>query len=208
MFFEIVTKELLCDNADDVFAKRRMEGFMNIFQDNDNVFIHQMTNNTGNYNVLEGFIWYYQLIHPRGDYCHDLSITQITFTFYSLCDVHFHRIYPINVLYQILLERFCKRTSRRSWPYTPREVMKFMWDRALFGKGIGTEVDKLLGFYPQNCHGHDQTHDGSCGHLPDVPSVLDPCMGIGSFLCEFIIVLLLQLSRLLQFGTTLGHSFI
>ncbi|CAG8548655.1 4403_t:CDS:2 [Paraglomus occultum] len=185
MFFEIVAKELLCDNADDVFAKRRMEGFMNIFQDDDNVFIHQ-ANNNGNYHVLEGFIWYYQLIHPRGDRCHDLSLRlrslAIRFATSSSIEAILSMFYT-----KYFLNVFAKEHQKDHGQfYTPREVMKFMWDRALFGKGTGTEIDKLLGFYPQNCNGHDHDGSSSCGHLPDVPSVLDPCMGVGSFLCEFI----------------------
>lgn len=65
--------------------------------------------------------------------------------------------------------------------------MRFMWDRVLIGKENGTWTEKLLGqnhsLYP------NQTVNAfsfSWGVLPQAPSVLDPCMGIGSFLCEFI----------------------
>jgi hypothetical protein len=183
MLFDTVVMDFLCENTEEISIRQlSVETFMNIFHDDDNFlkrnipFDDQPPNASEN---LEAFTWYYRLVvRSQPQYQCDLSVR-----FHSL-NIHFTTLEPIESILSILytknfLNVLAKEQQKDHGQfYTPREVMQFMWDRVLIGKGNRTWIEKILG-------GSFQT-SSNWAILPQIPSVLDPCMGIGSFLCEFI----------------------
>jgi N-6 DNA Methylase len=191
MLFDTVVMDFLCENNEEMSARLlSIDNFMDIFHVDDNFlkrnipFDDQQSNANEN---LEAFTWYYRsVVISDSHYRCDLSVR-----FHSLA-IHFRNLEPIESILSIFYTKHFLNVLAKEQQkdhgqfYTPIEVIRFMWDRVLIGKGNGTWTEKLLGqnlfLYP------NQTLNASSswGILPKAPSVLDPCMGIGSFLCEFI----------------------
>ncbi|CAG8496879.1 2072_t:CDS:2, partial [Scutellospora calospora] len=196
LFFEIIVMDFLCEHEEGPHTRRlSIEKFMNIFDDADNFLLYHSSpvEIEPNNSDLEAFFWYYRgVIRSQPQYHCDLSDRFRKFSIYfSSLDITesilsmFYTKHFLNV--------FAKEHQKDHGQfYTPREVMKFMWDRVLLGRGTGTWIEKLLGgsFQSKNVMscptGQSSIVSSSWGIYPQAPSVLDPCMGIGSFLCEFI----------------------
>ncbi|CAG8519622.1 21362_t:CDS:2 [Dentiscutata erythropus] len=172
-----------------------IEKFMNIFDDADNFLLYHSSpiEIEPNNSDLEAFFWYYRgIIRPQPQYHCDLSdrFRKLSIYFSSLDITEsilsmFYTKHFLNV--------FAKEHQKDHGQfYTPREVMRFMWDRVLLGRGNGTWIEKLLGgsFQSKNVMsyqiGQSSIASPPWSIYPQAPKVLDPCMGIGSFLCEFI----------------------
>ncbi|CAB4405647.1 unnamed protein product [Rhizophagus irregularis] len=196
MLFDTVVMDFLCENNEEISIRQlSVETFMNIFHDDDNFlkrnipFDDQPPNASEN---LEAFTWYYRLVvRSQPQYQCDLSVR-----FHSL-NIHFTTLEPIESILSILYTKHFLNVLAKEQQkdhgqfYTPREVMQFMWDRVLIGKGNRTWIEKLLGGSFQNSSLYPNQSSSNWGVLPQAPSVLDPCMGIGSFLCEYISRLIL-----------------
>ncbi|CAG8637648.1 10443_t:CDS:10, partial [Ambispora leptoticha] len=196
MFFEVVVNDFLFEvkqpNGD------TLTDFMRIFQDEDNFLIYRFipaspitfSATTPNYDELDAFIWYYRLIKDSLVYPCDLSqrLHAIAIRFTTLDAIEsilsiFYTKYFLNV--------FAKEHQKDHGQfYTPREVMKFMWNRVLHSRDRDHRnqsfLDKLLRGPPQSFDSAPHPSRHKPGFLPHAPRVLDPCMGIGSFLCEYI----------------------
>ncbi|CAI2173876.1 1067_t:CDS:2 [Funneliformis geosporum] len=178
MLFDAIALDFMREDSEVV---PKVEDFMKIFHEEDN-FSQQCSNMPFNIDQLqnkgeniEAFTWFYHSFvkNPQYQFC-------TVSTRFQTLGVHFtlEQIEQIeSILSMFYTKHFLNVLAKEQQKdhgqfYTPREVMIFMWDRVLVNKGNETWLDKLL-VTPLGC-------------LPQAPSVLDPCMGIGSFLCEFI----------------------
>ncbi|RHZ72691.1 hypothetical protein Glove_241g22 [Diversispora epigaea] len=217
MFFELVVMDFLCEQREDMNRRRTsIDRFMNIFHEEDNFFqlprhssnnsscstcstnSTQSIHNEQNINdTLDAFNWYYRgIVRPQPEFYNDLSMRLRAFS------IHFTTLETIESILSMFytkhfLNVFAKEHQKDHGQfYTPREVMRFMWDRVLIGRGNdGTLIEKLLRVSPSSSNSNHPQPSSSRfsssssswgGVLPEAPRVLDPCMGIGSFLCEFI----------------------
>ncbi|CAG8512760.1 10548_t:CDS:10 [Acaulospora morrowiae] len=196
IFFESVVMDFLCEREEDLRMRRMsIDRFMNIFHDDDNFFQpprpsnndSELNNNNEN---LDAFNWYYHgVVRPQPQYYYDLSVRLRSFS------VNFSTLETVESILSMFytkhfLNVFAKEHQKDHGQfYTPREVMRFMWDRVLLGNAL---VEKLGGGSIQSTSNfpsfstHPSSNASSWESLPQSPKVLDPCMGIGSFLCEFI----------------------
>ncbi|CAG8534847.1 13752_t:CDS:2 [Acaulospora colombiana] len=209
MFFELVVMDFLCDREEDLRVRRMsIDRFMNIFHEEDNFFQHprqsindcELNNNNEN---LDAFNWYYRgVIRPQHQYYCDLSVHLRSFS------INFTTLETVESILSMFytkhfLNVFAKEHQKDHGQfYTPREVIRFMWDRVLLGDTLvkkvgGSSIQSTVTTTPTITTAntnlmrfpiHHQSTNASpaWGFPPQSPSVLDPCMGIGSFLCEFI----------------------
>ncbi|CAG8493446.1 4479_t:CDS:2 [Cetraspora pellucida] len=197
LFFDIIVMDFLCEREEGQLTRRlSIEKFMNIFDDADNFLLYHSSpvEIEPNNSDLEAFFWYYRgVILTQTQYHCELSdrFRKLSIYFSSLDITEsilsmFYTKHFLNV--------FAKEHQKDHGQfYTPREVMRFMWDRVLLGRGTGTWIEKLLrGSFQSNNNvmsysiNQSSIVSSSWCTYPQAPSVLDPCMGIGSFLCEFI----------------------
>ncbi|KAI8394362.1 S-adenosyl-L-methionine-dependent methyltransferase [Radiomyces spectabilis] len=115
------------------------------------------------YHQDDMFIWYYLYARKETSILHDIRTsirkTGIQFRSLTLVDTIFSRFYTHHFL-ELAAQKHQKDHGQF---YTPQSVVQFMWNRCL-------DKQQLM-------------QSASAGH---VPRVFDPCMGIGSFLCEFL----------------------
>ncbi|KAG9285956.1 hypothetical protein G9A89_002376 [Geosiphon pyriformis] len=193
MFFEVVVMDFLCDHEKDKKTQQMiLREFMKIFSDEDNFLINRpnsLNNGTDHEYFLDAFMWYYRrVIRVEFNYpCNllpRLHIFSIRFTTPDSIESILSMFYT-----KYFLNIFAKEHQKDHGQfYTPREVMRFMWDRVLLPKDYtdnSTWLEKLL---RDQAHIYNSTNQNRhrIGFMPHTPRVLDPCMGIGSFLCEFI----------------------
>lgn len=126
--------------------------FMQLFNDHDSL-LNQET---------QPFLWYYAVHHMSiVDDLHKQLSTSTKHLVMANLDSIFSKFYT----HYFLEISAAKHQKDHGQYYTPRSVLRFMWDRC-------ATVPHLIQLLQQR-----QT--GIC-------RVFDPCLGIGSFLCEFL----------------------
>lgn len=157
-----------------------MTGFMTVYLAFIELLLKDLSNNSNNSksNPLEDFmqlfsendtlfgndnpfLWYY--LYARSNTCilDDLDKQlNVHFTSLNLIDSIFSRFYTVYFLGEESNTQK-KHQKDHGQYYTPHSVIRFMWDRCLLSSS------SLL-------------------HTGNIPRVFDPCLGIGSFLCEFL----------------------
>nr|CAG8480868.1 15728_t:CDS:2 [Entrophospora candida] len=224
MFFEVVVMDFLSKADSDKNSRRlEMDHFMRIFHFKDNFldkqFQSQRSEDEDKTNEsLDSYTWYYHKNVYEKDFYHlDLSRR-----FQSL-SIRFNTLETIESILSFFYTRnFLNTTAKEHQKdhgqfYTPKEVIKFMWDRVFISRENQTWIEKLFVFNKIPSNGNSSTSSDAFIHhqnrnydnkrksphhhhndhninssseswefLPNAPMVLDPCMGIGSFLCEFI----------------------
>ncbi|CAG8533890.1 218_t:CDS:2 [Ambispora gerdemannii] len=194
MFFEVVVNDFLCEREQpNENRKQILETFMGIFQDEDNFLINPLIptssiifSSTHNSDELDAFIWYYRLLVARDSLNYPCDLPQRLHAF----AIRFTTLDAIESILSIFytkyfLNVFAKEHQKDHGQfYTPREVMRFMWDRVLLSSH--SWMEKLLRGPPHTFDSAPHPSRHEIGFKPFAPRVLDPCMGIGSFLCEYI----------------------
>jgi TPR repeat protein len=124
------------------------------------------------------FTWYFRLaVSSQPQY-----LCGVSMEFYSH-NIHFTILESIgSILLKLYAKYFLnvlvKKQKSHGQFYILRKVMRFMWDRVLIGEGNRKWIEKLL----------ERTFQTSINWrvFPQALNVLNPCMRIGSFLCEFV----------------------
>ncbi|KAK9702812.1 hypothetical protein K7432_011060 [Basidiobolus ranarum] len=140
--------------------------FQDLFHDADN---HMLL---GSFN---SYLWHYHFlgITANQDFIQLLGnlIKKERISFTSLDYVE--TIYSTFYMSHFLNASAQQHQKDRGQFFTPRSVVKFMWDRVLKSeKGESMDLVKLI--------------SENKGEPLTLPATLDPCMGIGGFLCEYI----------------------
>lgn len=176
MFFEVLVTDMLGDViaapsslGQPAMFKKLIFDFLSCLDDADNFLLSGKT---------DPYMWHYHAIHHTTSTSsslplllrHLLHSSSLRFNTLTSAETILSTFYTEHLL-EVAAQRHQKDHGQF---YTPSAVVRFMWDRCL---DSATLLDPLLAYlrYPI---------DLSVSDL--VPTALDPCMGIGSFLCEYV----------------------
>ncbi|RUP43834.1 hypothetical protein BC936DRAFT_136667 [Jimgerdemannia flammicorona] len=169
MFFEALVTDLVGDVTTATSSSRDIASdFLACFDDADNFLLS---------GEMDPYMWHYHAIHhtiPASTLPLQLRqllhASSIRFTTLSSIETIFSTFYTEHFL-EVAAQRHQKDHGQF---YTPNSVVRFMWDRCL--DPVALLFDLLS---------HLDHHPPAYPTIPLIPLTLDPCMGIGGFLCEY-----------------------
>ncbi|KAF9962867.1 hypothetical protein BGZ65_007470 [Modicella reniformis] len=197
------------DLRDDSLCRRLLQEFLNLFDDQDNVLKpisdalaeSDDPNSQGHgvdsmkHNGL--FAWHYHLFasDPEGPL---VKIGQAI-------PIHQHRVDLDVILSELYTTHFLSKTAKKHQKdhgqfYTPPAVVEFMWERSVMN--CGNLLDRFVKSFEFK---QDQRVDAGKGmesshpklgintynqSIPLIPTALDPCLGVSTFLSSYIRLLI------------------
>ncbi|KAL1914520.1 uncharacterized protein VTP21DRAFT_8234 [Calcarisporiella thermophila] len=188
-FFEVLVWELSASSENDtafIMGDRNhvLRKFLTAFHNEDNFLAE-----TGRQGGMDAFLWHYHLVtcpnSPRQKLSGGSNMTDRLIADLQAKSIRFVSLDAIESIYSTFYTQYflnavaTQHQKDHGQFYTPRGVIRFMWDRCLHDRDESTLLQRILDVKDSN-DGNKMEVDGF------IPRVLDPCMGTGGFLAEYI----------------------